>query len=83
MARVIAVIKVMPESMERFEEIKNRIIEMKGISKVEEEPIAFVLKALKITVVVEDAKGGTEKIEKDLQDLSGVSSIEVIAIGRL
>ena len=46
--------------------------------KVEQEPIAFGLKALKITFVADESKGSTEALEQDIKTISGVNSVEVV-----
>ncbi len=83
MGEVVAVIKVMPESPDVFENIKSEVEKTIKAEKIEEEPIAFGLKALKITVVVKDDEGGTEAIEEKLKHIQGVSDVQVVDLGRL
>jgi elongation factor 1-beta len=47
------------------------------------QPIAFGLKALLITVIVEDREGGTEALEASLSVIEEVESIQVVAITRM
>ena len=83
MGEVVAVIKVMPESPEAFDKVKSAIEGSIKAERIEEEPIAFGLKAIKITVVVKDEEGGTEAIEDKLRSIEGVSDVQVVDLGRL
>jgi elongation factor 1-beta len=78
----------MPESPEvDLEKVKEDIIksipEGAEFHKIEEEPIAFGLVALKVMVVVGDSEGGTEKVEENLSKVKNVSSVEVEDVRRL
>ncbi len=83
MGEVVAVIKVMPEDPEKFEVMKAKVEEAVKAEKIEEEPIAFGLKALKVTVVVKDEEGGTEAIEEKLRSIPEVADVQVVDLGRL
>lgn len=88
MGEVVATIKLMPESPDvDLEKIKGDIIksipEGAEFHKIEEDPIAFGLVALKVMVVVGDEEGGTEKVEEVLSKVEGVSSVEVEDVRRL
>ena len=50
--------------------------------KTEQEPIAFGLKALKITFVMDEDKGSTDPLEETLKNLDGVNSVETIDVRR-
>jgi elongation factor 1-beta len=89
MAQVVVTLKIMPESVEVDlnkikEQAKNKIIDFAGAGdmKIEEQPIAFGLKALTITFVMDEAKGSTEPIEESLLDIEGVQSVEVTDVRR-
>ncbi len=89
MAQVVITLKVMPESPEvNLNEIKDKIIkdikEFTGETetKLEEEPIAFGLKALKIIFVMEESKGSTEELEKKIKEIEGINSVEVVDVRR-
>jgi elongation factor 1-beta len=88
MGEVVATIKLMPESPDvdlkkMKEEVEKSIPSEAELHKIEEEPIAFGLVALQVMVVVGDAEGGTEKVEENLSQVEGVSSVEVVDIRRL
>lgn len=89
MAQVVVTIKIMPESPEVNLsvvelEAKKKIIDFAGEGdiKVEQEPVAFGLKALKIMFVMNEAQGSTEKLEDDLKDIKDVQSVEVSDVRR-
>ncbi len=50
--------------------------------RIQEEPIAFGLKALKIMFVMNESQGSTEPLEKSLQEIKGVASVEVTDVRR-
>ena len=88
MGEVVATIKLMPESPDvDLEKIKEEIIksipEGAEFHKIEEDPIAFGLVALKVMVVVGDSEGGTEKVEENLSQIENISSVEVEDVRRL
>lgn len=80
-------IKLMPSSVEtNLEEIKEKskaILEEKGGKNVrfEEEPIAFGLKAIIIFFIWSEEKE-LESIEKNLEEIENVNSLQVLDIRR-
>lgn len=89
MANAIVTIKIMPESPEVDLEalsvkVKEKIAEFagEGDTKQDIEPVAFGLKALKIIFVMDEAKGSPEPVEKEIENLEGVNSVEVIDVRR-
>lgn len=88
MGTVLITYKVMPESadidLNNFEdEIRSKIEAFGGkILQVEEELIAFGLKALKIIFSLDESKGDTEKLENTLQNLHYIQSVEVVDVRR-
>ena len=89
MANSVITIKVMPNSPEvNLDELQVKVKEAivnyagEGETKDEVEPVAFGLKALKIIFVVDEAKGGTDNLEKEISEIEGVNSIEVIDVRR-
>ena len=88
MAKVLITYKIMPESVDvdlnNFEnEIREKIEGFGGsIIDVEEEHIAFGLKALKVIFSVDEQKGDTEKLEHALQGLHYIQSVEVVDVRR-
>lgn len=87
MAKVIITIKAMPKNPETnikelSKEIKNRIVSYGGMTNREVvEAVAFGLKAIKITFVLDESKG-MEELERRFKEIKEASSIEVINISR-
>jgi elongation factor 1-beta len=82
MGSVALIIKVMPESpevdLEKLkEEIRKRV---KGLNDMQEEPIGFGLKALKIAVVVNDTGGESDAVEQEVNDIEGVERAEIVEL---
>lgn len=89
MARVIVTLKIMPDSPsinleDIVPKVQQRITSFAGKTefKVEIEPIAFGLKALKILFVLDEEKGSTEKLEQEISTLPHVQSVEVVDVRR-
>jgi len=88
MAQVIVTVKIMPESpdsdLKAIEETsKKQIAEFGGeVGKVEIEPIAFGLNALKLFFVMDESKGDTEPLENTLKNIEQVQSVEVTDVRR-
>lgn len=89
MASVIVTMKIMPESVETVlndlqENIKQEISNFCGETEIRftEEPIAFGLKSLNTTFVMNEEKGSTEDLEKSISNAKGVNSVEVTDIRR-
>jgi len=81
--------KIMPESpdtdLSAIEAEAKKKIEGfagEGDMKVEQEPVAFGLKALKILFVMDESKGSTESLEKEVSGIAGVNSVEITDVRR-
>jgi elongation factor 1-beta len=81
MGDVIAVFRVMPESLESFDSVKAAL-ERLGPDRLEEEPVAFGLKALKFTKFVPDEEGTLAGLEDSLNKIEGVQSVETVTVSR-
>ncbi|MDD1673964.1 MAG: elongation factor 1-beta [Methanomicrobiales archaeon] len=85
MGSVVAILRVMPESID-VDLGKLTVTIRKTIPAVQdiaEEPIAFGLKALKVAAIVGDDEGGTEPLEKAIAAIKGVASAETIDLNRM
>ncbi|MBU7015716.1 MAG: elongation factor 1-beta [Theionarchaea archaeon] len=88
MYNLIATLRVLPEDTEtdlkELEEIIRGLIPSHmELHKVEQEPIAYGLVALRIMVLtIDDASGSTDVLESSIQDLDMVSQVEVIDVRR-
>lgn len=79
--QVIVVFRVMPDDMENFEDIKKEVSIFKP-KKMEEEPIAFGMKAVKATFLVPELEGELDKLEENLRSISHVADLEVLEMSR-
>jgi len=90
MARVLITLRVMPTSVDVDlavveAEAKKLIAAFTGMAaavKAERKPVAFGLNAIEISFVMDEAKGGTETLEKEIVAVEGVNSAEVIDVRR-
>jgi elongation factor 1-beta len=51
--------------------------------KMERKPIAFGLSALIVTVIMEEAPGGTDDLEEKIKSIDGVGEVSVESVSRL
>ncbi|MBI1970825.1 elongation factor 1-beta [Candidatus Woesearchaeota archaeon] len=88
MAQVIVTMKIMPESPDTDlsaleKKATHSIHEFGGqVGKVDIEPIAFGLKALKILFLMSEEKGSTDSLEQEISGHPGVNSVDVIDVRR-
>jgi elongation factor 1-beta len=89
MADVVVTLKIMPDSPEEnLDKIKEEALKkIKVFSgndnhKIEIEPVAFGLNALKILFVMAEAKGSTDALEEQISKIKGVNSVEVTDVRR-
>ncbi|MBU1201402.1 MAG: elongation factor 1-beta [Nanoarchaeota archaeon] len=89
MANAIVTIKIMPESPEidlksLETQAKEKITAFagEGETRTEIEPIAFGLKAVKITFVMDEKLGSPDKVSEEISALEGVNSAEVVDVRR-
>ncbi|MBN1275511.1 elongation factor 1-beta [Candidatus Woesearchaeota archaeon] len=89
MAMAVVTVRLMPEGPEvDLESLKASVLEKiaafagEGDTREEVEPIAFGLKALRITFVMDEDKGSPDALEPDITSLEGVGSFEVVDVRR-
>ena len=88
MADVVITFKIMPEGLDVdlnkiVNSIKKVVKKFGGdVGRVEEEPVAFGLKALKIIFVIDENKGSTDDLEEEISKLKGVKSVNVVDVRR-
>ena len=80
MGKVAALMKVFPEDMDKFEGIKKAIQEKIKPARIDEEPVAFGFKALKVTIIRDD-KEGMGDVEEQVRAIPGVSQAEITDVG--
>ncbi len=85
MGKVMAVIKVMPDSVDRdvnkiMDGLKSAMPKGGEVKGMQVKPIAFGLKAILVAIVVSDAEGGTEPVEAAFAKVPGVESVTVDSV---
>jgi elongation factor 1-beta len=88
MAEVAVQLKIMPNGPDvDLKGLSNRITSQVAdygrMYSCEVQPIAFGLKALLLTVLVEDKEGGTEAVEAFISEIDEVESVQVVAVTRM
>jgi elongation factor 1-beta len=88
MGKILIAYKIFPSestvNLELLQEkIKKQISDYTSTHKFAEEPIAFGLSALKVTMIVPEEEGILEKMESRLNELEEIGQIETLGITRL
>lgn len=88
MGEVVAVLKVMPDSpevdlAELRKELEQAIPTGANLQGIDEENVAFGLKALMVTIMMEDVEGGTDTVQESLEGIPHVQSVQVTDVGRV
>jgi len=81
MGEVIVVFKIIPEDMEFFGAVKKELEKLKP-ERLEEEPIAFGLKAWKFTKIIPDEEGTLPELEERIAKISHVQTADTVEISR-
>ena len=89
MANVVITFRIMPESPEedlaRIEKEAKQKIQAyagKGDTKTTITPLAFGLKSIDIIFIMDEKKGATDPLEKQIAGIAGVNSVEVTDVRR-
>ena len=89
MAKAVITLKIMPESIETdLDKIKGAAIKKitayvgKTETRVEYEPVAFGLKSIKLIFVMDESLGSTHDLERDIETIIGVKSVDVSDVRR-
>ncbi len=84
MGKVAIVIRIMPESADlSMDRLKENIGKTVPLQNVSIEPIAFGLKAINATVLVDDAEGASEAVEEKIRKVSGVGELQILEMNRV
>ncbi len=89
MGELIAVFKIMPESpdtdLESIEKrVKDAVPDGVTFEGSETQPVAFGLKALMVTVRMEDSEDiSVDDLEEEISNIGGVESVSVTDVGRI
>ncbi len=85
---VAARIRIMPSGVDTdLEKIKkglSSVVDKFGkLHKTEIKPIAFGLKSIEASILLNDESGGIEEIESRVKELDGVGGVEVLDVSRV
>lgn len=70
-------VKIFPEDMEQFEAVKTALANIGfRVAKMDDEPLAFGMKAIRVVFVVQDSEGSTA-LEDKIRTVKGVSEVQV------
>lgn len=84
LSEVMLTFKVMPADSETdISKIEKEIKSKIDVKRLEKEPIAFGLVALKVSTAVMDAEGVVDELEKKLRSIEGVGEVEVTEMTRV
>jgi translation elongation factor aEF-1 beta len=90
MAKIVVSMRVMPESpdtdLKHLEDNALKFIKAFAgdvETKVAVSPVAFGLQAVDIKFVLDESKGGTERLESEISGIEGVNSVEVTDVRRI
>jgi elongation factor 1-beta len=90
MGTAVVTLRIMPESpdidLKRIEEESLKLISAfsdERQKKVDVQPVAFGLKSINITFLMDEKKGDTESLEKQITDIEGVNSVECTDVRRI
>jgi elongation factor 1-beta len=88
MADIYLTLKVMPSAPEvDLKEVEDKIsilVENFGgkVQKIEIQEVAFGLKAMLLTLLMDEEKGSTDELEAEIAEISVVNSVDVIDVRR-
>jgi elongation factor 1-beta len=82
MAKVLVVFRILPKEDADIDELEKRVANSILPERIEREPIAFGLIALKASKLLEDKEGEIQKIEEKLNSIELISQVEVVEVTR-
>lgn len=82
--RVEVIFRILPKSAEvDIERLKERIEKEIMPEKIEVEPIAFGLNAIKISKIIEEREGELENLESKVKSIEDIGEYDIISMTRL
>ncbi len=75
MGKVAVVYKINP-NLEKLEEVKEKLI-LTGAKEIKEEDVGFGIISLKAVFVLEDKPNCVEELEKKIEKIEGINSVQV------
>jgi elongation factor 1-beta len=84
MAKVAVVLKVMPEEAETdLDNLEEEVRDTVDVDDLQTEDVAFGLKALKVSTVVDDEEMGMEGAKESLEEIEDVQSVEIQSFNKI
>nr|EGQ40743.1 MAG: translation elongation factor EF-1beta [Candidatus Nanosalinarum sp. J07AB56] len=84
MAKIAVVLKVMPEEAETdLDALEREVRDTVGVDDLQTEDVAFGLKALKVSTVVDDEQMGMEGAKESLEGIDEVQSVEIESFNKI
>ncbi len=85
---VIVRVRIMPSRIDvDLEKIKGRLTEIINefgrLKRIETKPVAFGLNSLEAILLLDDSKGGIDRIESRVLGIDGVGKFDVLDISRI
>lgn len=80
---VAAQIKIYVDDASAIDNVKEEVGKLAKVQEAKEQDVGFGIKALLITVLFDDSKGGTEELEEKIKQIEHVSQTEVVGVNRL
>lgn len=81
MGNVIVTLKAMPTGVDvNLDELESAIKEKVNPDRIEREPVAFGLFAIKIVIVIPEEDGKLDKVQEELKSLEGIKEVEVVTL---
>lgn len=81
MGSVIVLYKILPDSPDNFDKVKQSLEAMKP-EKIEEEAIGFGVKSIKFYKFIGDEPGEEEKLETEVKSIEHVETVETVSVTR-
>jgi len=76
MGDVAVLVKVFPEDMQYYDSIKEELRKSFRVGRMDDEPVAFGFKCLKVVFIMPD-KEGSGGLEEKIKEIKGVSEVQV------
>lgn len=80
---VAAKIKIYVDDPSAIEKVKEEVGKIAKVQNAGEQDVGFGIKALVLTVLFDDSKGGTEELEEKIKAIEHVSQTEVVSVDRI
>ena len=80
MGKVAMLVKIFPVDMQYYDSIKENLRKNFSVGRMDDEPVAFGFKCLKVVFIFDDEEGSGD-LEENLKKIEGVSEVQVEDVG--